>query len=214
MFNFQAKIEEFKTYYREHGQAYNNAASMTSFDDPAYEIVIEKPQNPIWRVLGIHHLAPAENKAANEDFGKHNVYIEMLCKQNDREGFRAIHWTWIGRQSNEPARDVFAGQKPHDELVDLPLNLGMIVSVWTNGSEIVKGLSSNYPDEGDGNTIGHHSYFVCFQELGDNGGTPLPDPVPDPDPPPIPGETTVILINKDWLNQQPVDDDGFIRISK
>ncbi len=198
LFDFQDWIEVFKTQYREHNIAYNDTVDMVSFDDPSYQIIIEKPQNPIWRVLGIHHLSPEENR------GNHNIYIEILCKQDEREGFRAIHWTWIGRQLSQPAPDIFAGQKPHNELVDLPLNLGMIVSVWTNGSEIVKGLSSNYPDEMKGNTIGHHSFFICFQEIDF-------DP-PEPEPPIPPEQSTVMLIRKSWLDEQEVDADGFIRI--
>lgn len=201
MFNFQEWIGIFKDYYQENDEAYNDVTDMVSLDNPSYEITIQKPQNPIRRVLGIHHLSPDENR------GNHNVYVEMLCKQDERDGFQAIHWTWIGRQLNQPARDIFAGQKPHNELVDLPLNLGMILSVWTNGGEIVQGLSSNYPDEMDGNTIGHHSFFVCFQEI--DFDEPDPDPEPEPDPP---EQETVMLIRKSWLDEQELDDDGFIRI--
>lgn len=200
MFDFNSWIETFKIYYQEYGYAYNDA-DMTSLDNPSYQVSIQKPQNPTWRVLGIHHLSPEENR------GNHNVYIEMLCKQGDREGFRAIHWTWIGRQLNEPAPDVFAGQKPHNELVNLPLNLGMIVSVWTNGGEIVSGLSSNHPDEMDGNSIGHHSFFVCFQEIDAD------EPDLDPEPPDEP-QDTVMLIKKSWLDQQEIDENGFIEIKR
>lgn len=199
LFDFQDWIEVFRTHYREYNVAYNDTVDMTSFDDPSYQIIIEKLQNPIWRILGIHHLLPDENR------GNHNIYVEMLCKQGDREHFRTIHWTWIGRQLNEPARDVHAGDKPLNELVDLPLNLGMIVSVWTNGSEVAKGLSSNYPDETDGNSVGHHSFFVCFEEID------LDNPDPDPEPP---EQETVMLIKKSWLDNQELDSDGFIRIIK
>lgn len=197
MFNFQDWIVTFKGHYQEHGIAYNDTVDMISLDDPLYQISIQRPQNPIWRVLGIHHLSPNENR------GNHNVYIEMLCKQDEREGFRAIHWTWIGRQLNQPAPDVFAGQKPLNELVDLPLNLGMIVSIWSNGSEIVNGLSSNYPDEMDGNSIGHHSFFICFQEIN------FDEPDPDPD---LPDDREMVMsIKKSWLDKQEIVD-GFIRI--
>lgn len=196
MFDFQDWIREFREHRARHGTAYNDAANMVSLDDPPYRAQIESPQNPIWRVLGIHHLDPEENR------GNHNVYVEMLCKQGDREAFRAIHWTWIGRQANQAAPEAFAGQKPLDELVNLPINLGQIVSVWTNGSPVVTGLSSNHPDEGDGNTIGHHSFFVCFEEIDPDE----PDP-PDPEP-----ETAILIMRKDWLDSLQVDEDGYIRI--
>ncbi len=198
MFDFQDRIQKFRQYRRDHGGAiYNNAADMISLDDPPYQARIESPQKPIWRVLGVHHLAPDENR------GNHNVFIEMLCKQGDREHFRTIHWTWIGRQLNQPARDVHAGDKPLDELVDLPLNLGMIVSIWTNGSEVAAGFSSNHPDEPGGNNVGHHSFFVCFEEID-------PD---EPDPPPDPGpETADLIMRKEWLDSLKADKDGYVRI--
>lgn len=195
MFNFQAWIDVFNTHLAQHGTAYNDAES--------YGVSIEIPDNRDWRVLGIHHLLPDENK------GNHNVFIEMLCKQGDREGFRAIHWTWEGRNENtENAPPVFAGQKPPNELVDIPLNLGMVVSVWTNGSEIAKGFSSNHPDEGNGNTVGHHSFFVCFQEIDEN------EPLPPIEPP---KEIEVIsrvgiVVNQEYVASLEADDDGNVMI--
>lgn len=201
MFDFQDWIETFRQYRRQHAVTYNDAAGMISLDDPPYYAAIQSPQKPIWRVLGIHHLSPDENR------GNHHIYVEMLCANDPptREGFRAIHWTWIGRQLNEPAPDAFAGQKPLNELVNIPLNLGMIVSVWTNGSEIAVNFSSNHPDEGDGNTIGHHSFFVCFEEID-------PDEPDEPPPPPGP-ETADLIIRKAWLDSLEPDEDGYIRVS-
>jgi hypothetical protein len=201
MFNFKDWINTFNSHRLRTGTIYNDAVD--------YGVSIESVENRTWRVLGIHHLTSKENKASHEEFGKHNLYIEMLCKQGDRDGFRAIHWTWGGRRVNEPANPVFAGQKGPDELIDLPLNLGMVVSVWTQGSEIAKGFSSDHPDEGNGNTIGHHSFFVCFQEIDEN--EPMPEPEPEP-PTPEPQET-VMLIKKSWLDSQEIDEDGYIRIS-
>jgi hypothetical protein len=194
MFNFQDWINTFRSHYAQTGTIYNDAAS--------YGVLTLSMENRLWRVLGIHHLTPEENK------GNHNVFIEMMCKQGGREGFRAIHWTWEGRQDHELANPVFAGQKPLDELIDLPLNLGMTVSVWTQGGEIATGFSSNHPDEGEGNTVGHHSFFVCFQEIDEDGPQPEP-PLSDPEPP---SQEIVMLIRKSWLDKQEIDEDGFIRI--
>jgi hypothetical protein len=175
------------------GETYNDAVN--------YGVSIVSNENRTWRVLGIHHLTPDENK------GNHNVFIEVLCKQWERNNQQAIHWTWEGRKEYQSAPPVFAGQKGPDELIDLPLNLGMRLSIWTQGGEVAQGFSSNHPNEGEGNTIGHHSFFVCFQEVGDYT-EPIPQP-PTPDPEP---QETVMLIKKSWLDSQPVDDDGYIRI--
>lgn len=198
MFDFQSWIQTFEQYLQQHGTAYNDAAGMISLDDPPYQVGIEIPENPIWRVLGIHHLSPEENR------GNHNVFLRALCKQGDQDGFRAMNWTWNGRQADEPAPPVYGALKGPDELVDIPLNLGMIVSVQTQGSGVVTGLSSNHPDEPGGNTIGHHSFFVCFQEID-------PDE-PDPDKPDPPTETADLIMKKSWLDTLTPDEDGYIRI--
>lgn len=199
MFDFKSWIEIFKEHYRRNGTIYNDAADMISLDNPTGRIEIVKSDTLLWKVLGVHHLTPYENKAPNEEFGKHNIYVEMLCKQDEREAFRAIHWTWKGRRPDESAPDIFAGQKPPNELVNIPLNLGMIVSVWPHQGETVKGFSSNHPDvDGGGNTIGHHSFFVCFQEVDPDTPPPDPDPDPDPDPPVLVGGIKVIA-NQAWL---------------
>lgn len=187
MFDFLSKIQEFEIYHKAQGKPYNNAVD--------YGVLISGPENPLWRVLGVHHLSPDENR------GKHNVFIEVLRKQGNRDLTRPIHWTWKDRQSDQSARDVFAGDKPPNELIDLPLFLGMIVSVWTDDSEVASGFSSNHPDEGNGNTIGHHSFFVCFQEVNEGVGND----------PPEEGET-VLAIKKSWLDGLPLDDDGFVRV--
>ncbi len=204
MFDFPGWIETFKEYYRQRGAVYNDAYGMISLDDPTNRIEVLASDTLLWKVLGIHHLTPDENQ------GNHNIYVEMLCKQNEREAFRAIHWTWQGRRPDENAPDIFAGQKPLNELVNIPLNLGMIVSVWPHLGEMARGFSSNHPDaDEDGNTIGHHSFFVCFQEVDPDAPPSDPDPDPDPDPP---TQGAVLLIKKSWIDGQTVDDDGYIRV--
>lgn len=194
MFDFEDWIEKFQGEYSQTGVAFNDAEG--------YGITIELSSSN-WKVIGIHHLSPDENN------GNHNVFVEVLCKQNDREAFKAIHWTWQGKQNHEAAPDVFAGQKPLNELVDIPLNLGMIVSVWPHLGERVVGLSSDHPDEASGNTIGHHSFFVCFQEI--ENGIITPEPEPEPDLPDTPGTNTKVIIEMslDYLNTlQPDEQDN------
>ncbi len=198
MFDFQDRIEKFRQHRLDYGAIYNNAANMLSLDDPPYQVIIKPIENPIWRVLGVHHLSPEENQ------GNHHVLLRALCKQGDQDGFRAMNWTWQGRQLDGPAPPVYGAMKGPDELVDLPLNPGMIVSVWTQGSGMVVGLSSNHPDEGPGNTVGHHSFFVCFEEIDSEEPE---DPPPDPGP-----ETADLLIRKAWLDALEADTDGYIRI--
>jgi hypothetical protein len=207
VFDFQGWIEYFREYYQQHGEIYNDAENMGSYDSPSYRVQVSSTGNWLWRVLGIHHLTPEENG------GNHNVYIEVLRKRHEgegheREGSRAIHWTWVGRRNNQNAPDIFAGQKPLNELVNIPINLGQIVSVWPHLGETVSGLSSFHPDEGNGNAIGHHSFFICFQEVEENGQ--LPDPEPDPAPTPGTKATIQVKANLEWLNTLPLNSEGDI----
>lgn len=196
MFDFNSWIEVFKTHHQEQGEIYNDAVS--------YGVTIEHAENLNWKVLGIHHLEPDENKSPNEKFGKHNIYIEVLCKQGDREHFRTIHWTWEGIQSHEHADDLHAGDKPLNELANISIHIGMKVSVWPHLGEKVVGFHSSHPDEGDGNTFGHHSFFACFQEVDpDNGELPSPEPEPS-------NAVVQITANLDWLNTLPADNQGNI----
>ncbi len=199
MFDFQYWINIFKQHKAKTGLIYNDAIT--------YGVEIVVLNNLSWKVLGVHHLTPGENR------GNHNVYIEMLCKQNEREGSWPIHWTQEGRRLNQNAPDVFAGQKPLNELVDIPLNLGMEVSVWPHAGEVVAGLSSNHLSsnhETPGNTIGHHSFFVCFQEVDLNKPVPQPDPLPIPQPKPPTPVIIKVTANLEWLKTLPEDDQGNI----
>ena len=210
MFDFK----HWTTVFAEHqanGEFYNDAVE--------YGVYVKEIQNPIWGVLGVHHLTPEENKEPNEEFGKRNVLVEILCEQWERDKLRAVNWGWEGQQVDQPSPPIYGYQKGPDEPLDLPLNLGMILSVYTHGSDVVMGFSSNHLDEetdtGElGNTIGHHSFYVVFQQLDRDGNfPPLPDSDPDPPVEPEPDKITAMLINKAWLDTQSVDDDGFIRVS-
>lgn len=84
----------------------------------------------------------------------------------------------------------------------------MIVSVWPHLGERVIGLSSNHPDNGDGNTIGHHSFFICFQEIDPDDPGPEPEPEPDPEPPGVIVGEVRVTINQAWVAGLQPDMDG------
>ncbi len=89
----------------------------------------------------------------------------------------------------------------HDVVYNDAVSYGVVIDRPQN-PKIVKGFSSDHADEEEGNTVGHHSFFVCFQEIGN------PDPDPDPEPP----KDLALTVSKKWLDSLTADDDGFIRI--
>jgi len=206
--DFQSWIRKFKEHYQETGTIYNDVPVPPS---GLPGVTIKTPANIKWRVLGIHKLTPQENR------GNHNVFIEVLCKQGDRAGFEAIHWDWAGRLGNEPPPGVvFAGQKGPDELIDLPIHVPMRINVWLQDGEEAGLFHSEWPDEDEGNTYGHHSFFVCFEEVDQSAPPPEP-PGPDPEPPDPEPPTTIqgkvlITVNWAWVSSLTPDADGNVTI--
>lgn len=122
-----------------------------------------------WQVLSVRHLPPDENR------GKHNVYVDALTADGQRERTPALRigWTWEGRRGDEVA-DPKPLDKPDNEPAgNVDLNRGQIVQIWIEGdglpSERVENLHTDHPDEagseGAGNTRFHHSFHVTFQRV-------------------------------------------------
>lgn len=147
------------------GQVYNDAA--------AYGVTIEPAQvadgQLYWRVIGVHHLLPHENE------GNHTILVEALDESGNRirqdKAFAASQWHG---QPGDP--DVKALDKAsHDPMgCDFPMGKEATYAVWMKGIKVDQGepndptdrvdhLHTRHKDEGPGNTIGHHSFFVVFQ---------------------------------------------------
>lgn len=157
-----------------------------------------------WRVIGVHHLTPDENKR------RHHVYVDLLDEQGQRvsDPNLRLAFNWEGNQ--EPPPEPKRLDKPANEpAADVPLNKEATYRVWVTGagpSDTVTDLHTRHPDENDSqgeaqNTIGHHSYYVVFQRArkaapvvvdggathagGSTNGAGEPVPPPSPPPPPV-----------------------------
>lgn len=147
------------------GQVYNDAA--------AYGVTIKPAQvadgQQYWRVIGVHHLLPHENE------GNHTILVEALDEAGNRirqsNAFAASRWHG---QTGDP--DVKALDKAsYDPMgCDFPMGIEATFAVWMKGIRVdqvvpndptdrVDHLHTRHKDEGSGNTIGHHSFFVVFQ---------------------------------------------------
>jgi len=142
-----------------------------------------------WRIIGVHHLLPEENK------GNHNLFVEALDKNGERVRPRLYAgWTWVGRRSDQIARPGVLDKPLNEPATNFAMSFGQIISVWILGmtedgkdqSDLIRNVHTSHPDEPapDGslhNSIGHHSFYVVFQL------TQSPDTLPPPNPePPIP----------------------------
>jgi hypothetical protein len=139
-------------------------------DAQAYGVVVERVATPYYRAIGVHHLTPDENH------GLHNVYLDVINSRGDRIRGIPVAYDWRGRRPDEDAPPV-ALDKPDDEPgANIPIGLNQFITVWVAGSgpsDKVTGLATVFPDEGDGNYMGHHSWLVVF--LARDDGQPAPN---------------------------------------
>jgi len=147
-----------------------------------------------WRIIGIHHLFPDENR------GGKNLFFDVLDINGNRVApIVWINWSWEGMRPDE--QPPFAqGDKPNTEpagnialgsveqIVYAGCN-GRFTTLNTDGSsDWVQKVHTNHPNEGDakGNAIGHHSFYVLWEETIAGEVEPTPDPIPEPEPDPTP----------------------------
>jgi hypothetical protein len=142
----------------------------------AYEVEILPVPVPAgewyWKVLGVYHLTPDENR------GMRNLFLETI--DADQKRLRSeIGWRWVGQKPSEKVRPVVL-DKPLDEPGgNIAMDFGQTISAWVEGSvlsEIVAAVHTRHPNELGGNTVGHHSFFVVWQLTQRGGEVPTPQP--------------------------------------
>ena len=138
-----------------------------------------------WRVVGIHHLTPDENR------GRHAVYVDVIDEAGQRvhNPNLRLRWGWEGQRADEPV-DPKPFDKPDDEpAANADLNRGQHLWVQIEGdglpSERVLNCHTEHVDEpGPGgekwNTTGHHSFYILFQRTRRQGEVQKPDIITEP----------------------------------
>lgn len=128
---------------------------------------------PSYRIIGIHHLTGDENRS------KRNLFMDVVDATGNRLKEK-IEWGWEGQKP---------GQHPNPVALDKPFNepAGNISIDWGQkiwarvlgkDSDKVLGVTTQLPDDGPWNTLGHHSYYIAW--VWNEGGVSPPDP-PTPD---------------------------------
>ena len=123
-----------------------------------------------WRCIGVYHLAPNENR------GRHHVFVECLDEGGRRLRSPILHWRWA---DNGPLQSVRFDKPANEPAADIPIDYQATVRCWIGDSlpsDVVTGLHARHMDEGNGNTLGHHSYYVVFQRAMVGVIAPPPPP--------------------------------------
>lgn len=135
-----------------------------------------------WRVIGVHHLTPEENR------GKHNVFLEALDEsgQRVRNPIAWAGWTWEGRRPDENAPPVRLDKPDNEPGGNLSMWINQTISAWVTDddelSDAIVNVHTRHKDEPIGNSIGHHSFYVVWM-LVEMGQEPDPEPpLPEPEP--------------------------------
>lgn len=132
--------------------------------------------------IGIHHLTGPEN------VGKHNIFFDVLGIDGQRVPDIAtrflVGWKWQDQRPGELSNPVRLDKPLSEPAGNIDMWPGQVITVWlidarshTIISNEVRGLQSGHDDEEPGNTRFHHSFYVVFQQ---NGNEP-PEPEPEPD---------------------------------
>jgi len=150
------------------------ALSRQPANDAANYAVSIAPAGPgtAWRCIGAYHLKPTENNRRN------NVFIDVLDEAGNRTRQPQIAFTrWI-----DAAIELRKLDKPNDEpAADIPIDKGATITLRVADafpSDSVGNIHTRWADEGVNalNSIGHHSFFVCFQLRRRNVITPPIEP--------------------------------------
>lgn len=128
-----------------------------------------------YQVIGVH-LTPAQNR------GMHNVFFDVLDEAGHRIRGARVGYRWEGMRPEETPRPVVCDKPDNEPAGNLNLEWGMHVTTWVmdGTSDQVTKLHTAHPDQGDGNTRGHHSFYVVFQRRDTDPLESPPPPVPNP----------------------------------
>lgn len=125
-----------------------------------------------WRCIGAYHLTPTQNNR------RHNVFVEVLDEAGNRTRQPQIAWTWW----IDAPLQLRKLDKPNDEpAADIPIDKGATITLRVADafpSDSVGNIHTRWSDEGVNalNSVGHHSFFVCFQLRRRNVITPPIEP--------------------------------------
>lgn len=178
-------------------------------------------------IIGLFHLAAEENQ------GNSHLFIDLI----DEVGNRIYNHTppldlYYGWEGITPDQETTTAPVRIDKPLNEPgANIGITWGQVIYGFHInniacdrFRGIHIRYPNDGAGNSQGHHSHYIVLQKRRYKppeglpepvpAPTPEPDPIPEPEPPDEPPvvKRPVFLIDKAWVTGQPENDDGYVEV--
>jgi len=152
------------------GEAVNDAAG---YDVGIHTATVATGET-YWKVVGIHHLTPEENRS------RHNIYVDVLDEAGNRRKDLLVGWNWEGNSGGAPEPKRL--DKPDNEPgCDIPISEGTF-KLWVMGEPSDEAFGFHYRHEDEPaangellNTKGHHSFYVVFQRARKGAVQPVDD---------------------------------------
>lgn len=157
MFNHKKYLQKFVSEYD----------GMTFRDTPEPILVVTNA-SPRFEIIGIHKLTPSEN------VGKHNLFIDVVDKDGKIMKDVKIAWGWEGQRPGEVTRPLVLDKPESEPSGNLVIwsNQKIWAMVLDKPSDKVYNVHTQLPDEGSGNTYGHHSYYIVWMLVDDVAEVP------------------------------------------
>jgi hypothetical protein len=142
------------------------------------------PGETYWRVIGIHHLLPMENR------GDHHIYLEALNEAGERISPPPLEAVWADSQFGNISEPVKLEKPAMEPAGNIPMFEGNKYKVRIRGlalnakdkSDAVANLHTDHLDEPQpsdglgGSTRFHHSFYVVFQRTRKGADGPVIPP--------------------------------------
>jgi hypothetical protein len=161
-------FDEYKEHYLAEGPL-NDAGEY----DVIVDVLSPEKEELYYQCMGVVHL-PGHLNA-----GKHNIYVDLVDEDGKRIMNSYVEWGWLGMRVDETPGPIVI-DKPSNEISSVPMHWGQTIWLEPAGfrTDIVQGMNTAHPDEDEGNTIGHHSFYVLFQRTQTMTTPELPE-IPD-----------------------------------
>lgn len=143
-------------------ERYRQLSISKPYSSASWVKVTPAPTGKAWRAICVHHLTGAENSR------NHNIYVDLLDGDNKFlvNPQERLAFTWDGQRPEEKSPPIKLDKPANEPAGNVSVWKGANTEVWIDSpypSDHVSNLTTDLPDENEGNTRFHHSYYIIFK---------------------------------------------------